>query len=1022
MVANPPIVEIREWGRPARRRTLSQPLMVGRDCPGEVLADDGVSRQHLRLVPSPTSLSAVDLGSRNGTTINGTALTGRAELEHGDVLRLGRTEIIVLHTPNAERNGQENDHDSTRLGMRAITPSPPPPPVAAKRSPLLVLAERILGIDPTGQQELFRAYNELPARVPLGVWRAVRVGSIAAYLTVIALLFLRPAIGLFVMFSVIVPSLPILFFIAPGLWRNICPMAASNQMPRVLGVGGTRAVPDWLRNRGYLIAVAGFFGIAGARLAGLDRNGTAMGVVLVAVVVTAVIGGLVFKGKSGWCSSICPLLPLQRVYGQTPFVTIPNSHCPSCVGCAKNCYDFKPRAAWQADMADPEKGWSGPRKLFVAALPGFVIGFFVLKSQANVAMTEQYAVLALAMLVSIGSFFAIDAMSPFSASMMTVGYGAVALNAFYWFVGPMIAGAVAKVTGVDVGWLRWVISVTVAALTLLWIARTRVSELQFALTTGARTEPVLLGMPKRQSTSPAASAVNVQFETDGKPVAADVGMSVLDIAEKGGQPIEAGCRMGVCGADPVAILNGTSCLSAPEGDELNTLKRLGLGKSTRMACCARIKSGSVTVSLTPEPGDGGGAKPTRYDRSIVSVVVLGNGIAGVTAADFIRRGHPDCEIHIVGRESHALYNRMGISRLVYGRSAMQGLYLLPEQWYDEHGVHMWLNTQATRIDIRWRRVQLGTGEALPFDRLILAMGSSAAVPPIGGLDRPGSFALREASDAMQIRAYAQQHNCRRAVVAGGGLLGLEAAYSLHLLGLDVTVLERGSRLLSKQIDPRCSELVEAHFEKAGIEILRQAETSHLVGESGVSGAVMKDARTVPCEIFLAATGIRPNIDLVRDAGIPVNKGVLVDDRMQTRVPGVFAAGDVAEHAGHVRGLWPVATEQAQAAAENALGGNTVLAAETPPTILKGVDLELFSVGPAEPEPSDEVIVVDRGPLSSYRRLVLSGGQVIGATVLGHHPSDLAAAQKAVRNRITVGPAERAELRAGNWSALAGQPV
>jgi hypothetical protein len=114
-----------------------------------------------------------------------------------------------------------------------------------------------------------------------------------------------------------------------------------------------------------------------------------------------------------------------------------------------------------------------------------------------------------------------------------------------------------------------------------------------------------------------------------------------------------------------------------------------------MACCARIKSGSVTVSLTPEPGDGGGAKPTRYDRSIVSVVVLGNGIAGVTAADFIRRGHPDCEIHIVGRESHALYNRMGISRLVYGRSVMQGLYLLPEQWYDDHDVNAWLNTVAT---------------------------------------------------------------------------------------------------------------------------------------------------------------------------------------------------------------------------------------------------------------------------------------------------------------------------------------
>jgi NAD(P)H-nitrite reductase large subunit len=248
------------------------------------------------------------------------------------------------------------------------------------------------------------------------------------------------------------------------------------------------------------------------------------------------------------------------------------------------------------------------------------------------------------------------------------------------------------------------------------------------------------------------------------------------------------------------------------------------------------------------------------------------------------------------------------------------------------------------------------------------------------------------------------------------LLGLEAAYSLHLLGLKVTVLERGGRLLSRQIDSRCSELVEAHFERAGIEILRKAETSHLTGEPAVTGAVLKDGRAVPCEMFLAATGIRPNVDLARDAGIPVNKGVLVDDRMQSRVPGIFAAGDVAEHGGHVRGLWPVATEQAQAAAVNALGGDMALTSETPATILKGVDLELFSVGTVEPGPADEVIVIDRP--ASYRRLVLSDGLAVGATVLGHHPSDLAAAQKAVRNRIAVGAAERAELRAGNWSVLA----
>jgi len=1021
-MAGPPLIEIREWGRPARRRVLDRPIAVGRDCDGEILADAEVSRRHLRLVPSPTALSVVDLGSRNGTTVNGVALTGRAALVPGDVVRLGRTEIVVLPRPAVGPAVPELEHDATRLGRTALAAPTPPPPPAAAATPAraLVMAERVLGIDRTGVRNLFPDYTELPTRVPVPVWRVIRVGSVAVLLALIVTMFVRPHAGLFIFFGVIVPLWPGLFLIAPGLWRNVCPLAASNQLPRVLGFGRRINPPGWLRNRGYLIAITLFFGIAGARLAGLDDSGPAMGIVLAAAVALAFIGGWVFKGKSGWCSSICPLLPLQRAYGQTPFVTVPNAHCPTCVGCAKNCYDFKPRAAYQADMADPDPGWSAPRKLFVAALPGFVLGFFTLSGQVGTTIPQRYLLLGLFVLVSVGLFFAVEATTPLSPAMVAVTFAAIALNIFYWFAGPVLVTSLAEVAGLEALWLGWVISATVAGVTVLWVARTRVSELQFALTTGARTEPVLLRAPGTRAAGQATGGVGARvcFEPDGATVAIDAGMSLLDAAEKGGQPLEAGCRMGVCGADPVEVLDGMSQLSPLEQDEVKTLQRLGLSKSTRMACCARITAGTVKVSLTPEPGVGDDATPTRYDRSIVSVVVIGNGIAGVTAADFIRRGHPDCEIHVVGREPHALYNRMGISRLVYGRSAMQGLYLLPEKWYDEHGVTAWLNTHAARIDLPWRRVVLGTGETLPYDRLILAMGASASVPALDGLDCPGSFVLREAGDAIGIRAYTQHRGCRRAVVAGGGLLGLEAAYSLHRLGLRVTVLERGERLLAKQIDARCSELVAQHFARAGIEILRKAETARVLGSPAVTGALLKDGRTVPCDVFLAAVGIRPNIELARDAGIPVNRGVLVDDRMQTPIPGVYAAGDVAEHGGQVFGLWPIATEQAEAAAVNALGGERVLAAETPATILKGVDLELFSIGRMTTAPTDEVIVVDRPAAGSYRRLVVSGGgHVVGATVLGHHPGDVAAARQAVRNRLPVTADALAALRAGDWSAL-----
>jgi nitrite reductase (NADH) large subunit len=270
---------------------------------------------------------------------------------------------------------------------------------------------------------------------------------------------------------------------------------------------------------------------------------------------------------------------------------------------------------------------------------------------------------------------------------------------------------------------------------------------------------------------------------------------------------------------------------------------------------------------------------------------------------------------------------------------------------------------------------------------------------------------------MQIRSYVQQTGSKIAVVAGGGLLGLEGAHALHQLGLRVIVLERGKRLLSRQVDPRCSQLVEAHFARLGIHVSYGAEAKSLGGDGSVQSVTLADGRTLPCHLFLACVGIKPNASLAAEAGIAVNRGVIVDDRMQTSVPGVFAAGDLAEHDGLVLGLWPIAAKQGETAAINALGGDSRLTAEIPACILKGVDLELTSIGQVEPSAGDEVIVSEDASLPSYRRLLVSRGVLTGAIVLGHHPDDLAAAMAAVKKRQLLDAATLAELRAGNWQVL-----
>jgi NADPH-dependent 2,4-dienoyl-CoA reductase/sulfur reductase-like enzyme/ferredoxin len=661
---------------------------------------------------------------------------------------------------------------------------------------------------------------------------------------------------------------------------------------------------------------------------------------------------------------------------------VPNSHCRPCLGCTKNCFDFNPKVAFLADVHDEDRQWSTTRKLFAAAFPGLVIAFFT---------DQEVAVLALAVAASAGSFLALEALLPASTPKLAAVYAAAAINLFYWWAAP----------GPD--WVAWPLRAAVLALTVVWLRRTFAKEHVFLERQGlpARPRPVVrLGLGMRAALR-TAQECEVTFEEGGPRIAAKPGTPLLDLAESAEQTIEAGCRMGVCGADPVCVLSGMDNLSPVGGDEKATLERLGLDPAhNRMACCARVQ-GPVTVSMTPRRDSNVVVSiDFPFDAEVERVVVLGNGIAGVTAADHVRRRHPDCAIDVVAAEPHPLYNRMGISRLIYGRSAMVGLHLLPDAWYDDNRITCWLNTRAVEIDREARQVLLGTGERLPYDRLILATGSEAHVPEIPGFGGDGTFVLRTASDALRIREYVQQAGAQSAVIAGGGLLGLEAAYSLLKLGLHTTVLERSRWLLRRQLDEAAGELLRGYLGNLGIEVLVESEIAAL--EDGA--AVLADGRRLPADVVLVAAGIEPSTALARSAGLDVGRGVLVDDRLRTSDERIFAAGDLAEWRGSILGLWPVAVEQAEVAAENAVGGTRDYAGTVPVTMLKVVGVELLSAGaitgPRERAEADPDSL-------RYRKLVLDADdRVIGAILLGH-PELAPAVTAAVRERRTadeLGPA------------------
>ena len=856
----------------------------------------------------------------------------------------------------------------------------------------------------------FPNYMQMRRRVPLWVWHVVRVFSVVGALTVVALLVAVPATGLKVFWRFIVPLLPLLFFVAPGLWRNICPLAALNQMPRNLRFTRALAAPKWLREYGYVIAIVAFTAVVASRRPLFDHSGVATAVLLLAALGGAFVAGTFFRGKSGWCSSMCPLLPVQRIYGQTPLLTLPNSHCQPCVGCTKNCYDFNPKVAYLADLYDRDQHWSAYRKFFVGAFPGIIYAYFKASAASAIGLYGQFLLYAT---ISAGLFFLLEAFVKVSANRLTALFAAAALNLFYWYAITVVLGPSAPDAVV------WTFRGLLAAATLIWVWRTWRKEAPFVEEALAPKPVRIAGAAGEALAKAAARGPEVEFLPRGVRVAVAEGTTLLEIAESNDLPIEAGCRMGMCGADPVGILDGMASLSPIGDEECKTVQRLGLSPaSARMACCARVM-GPVRVTLEPQRPE----RPTAdaipghpVDASIKHVVVVGNGIAGVSCADHVRRRHPDVEIDLVADETHHLYNRMAITRLIYHRSALQGLCLLPDAWWEANRVTPWLNTRVSRLDPQARQVVLGTGECLSWDRLVLAMGASSRVPVLPGYGAPGSFVLRTADDALAIRAFVQRHEARRAVVGGGGLLGLEAGYALRKLGLQVTVLERSASLLRRQLDTRAGELLRKYLHGLGMDVLLQASTASVSANGRVAGVELTDGRSLDCDLFLVCAGITPNTQLAADAGLDVNTGVIVDDLLRTSAQDVWAVGDVAEHRGQILGIWPAAVDQAEVAAENLLGGERVYQGTVPVTMLKVVGAQLTSIGRIEPLHGDQSIALEDVAEHRYRRLLIgTDGRIAGAILLGY-PNDTVPVHEAVKRGADV--SDRLDsLCAGDWSVL-----
>ena len=364
-------------------------------------------------------------------------------------------------------------------------------------------------------------------------------------------------------------------------------------------------------------------------------------------------------------------------------------------------------------------------------------------------------------------------------------------------------------------------------------------------------------------------------------------------------------------------------------------------------------------------------------------VVVGNGIAGITAAQMVIPADENAEVHVLGREKYPYYQRPRLWEFIAGDIEQEKLYFRPLDWYAEKGIQIHLDTPVESFNPKAHRLTLADGSKVGYDRLLLATGARSFVPPISGTDKDGVFVLRNLDDALAIKEHAQR--CRAVAVIGGGLLGLETARALQAADLDVTVIEYAPYLLPRQLDEEGGRALQVILEKMGLHFLTGAETEAILGDGHVTGVRLKGGEILDCQMVLFSTGIRSRIDLARDAGLDVNRGVVVDEHLATSAEDVYAAGDVAAFQGITYGIIPAAIDQARIAAANMVAhGSATYQGTLRSTTLKIVGVQLTCLGDATAS-DKECDVVRQTDLQNgaYQRLAIQDGKVVGAILLGN---------------------------------------
>jgi nitrite reductase (NADH) large subunit len=363
------------------------------------------------------------------------------------------------------------------------------------------------------------------------------------------------------------------------------------------------------------------------------------------------------------------------------------------------------------------------------------------------------------------------------------------------------------------------------------------------------------------------------------------------------------------------------------------------------------------------------------------LVIVGNGMAAMRLVEELtKRALGRYAIAVVGEEPRLAYNRVLLSSVLAREISREEIELKSADWWRDRGVTLLYGQTATAIDVDIRRVRLANGATLPFTRLVLATGSRPIRLNVPGMELPGVLTFRDLGDVAKIETAVAKRG--KTVVIGGGLLGLEAAYGLAKAGSQVSVVHLMDRLMERQLDARASAMLQGAVELRGIAVHLNAETVAVRGRRCVEAVMLKDGRELEADLVVVAAGIRPNVDLAYSAGLGIDRGIVIDDCLQSSKSGIHAIGECAQHRGVCYGLVEPAYEQARVLSSHLAGEDTSYAGSVLATNLKVTGVNVFSAGDFHGVPGTEQIVLSDPGLGSYKKLVIADARLVGAVLFG----------------------------------------